>query len=1098
MDEITQTQVSVEPPHTSVVSTLSGSAERLAADLWDRIGRLRSRAQRLVWLSSVSALISTFVVIFFAAAALDWWLRPSSLWGRGLLLVVTSAAFVFAASWFIWRRRKRPISRSSVARRLEAVCPELGDRLSSVISLLEREQDIDKKNFPNELADAAIFRTAQELDRCQPESRLDRSSVFQSLLTAAIMLGLLLLFFFWRPAGASLATQRLFAPTSDVQWPQRNHLVLENVPAQVYAGQEFEVFVRDTAGTLPDDVQLLARSVVSPKVDSLPLRLSGEVAASDIIVGKDSIEIRATGGDDDSMPWQLIEVFDSPSITDYRLTVAPPDYLQQESFDVAETDFKVLAGTKISLYGELSLPVQSAKLRLESLGNEPVVNPLQISNDGLIIESTPIELQTSAELFVSWIDANGLEGESRRRWRISVDEDSPPRVALAKPENDTEVTSAAAIEFTADAEDNLGIVSGWFEVYHVQATQSGRVGEKTAVSNSVKLSLDWKGTVSDLINQLSDKQTPDSQSDSEINEEISNNNPSVDPFAEGSSIEITGVAIDTAGQHGQSTTRRLRIVSTRNMQDSIARLQSDALESLLDARTQQEIALEQTESAQARLGNSEEQQQAAADRLQAANAAQQAAAQRLSENSTSAQRQLNEALRRAAENGLENEKLQELRDSVDQISTSDLPTAQNALREAAESLAGGNTNRTEQQLETAQSAQRSTLETLDQLVQSMRRDDSRRAANDQLSELAASQARLNEQSRDIPKAIDAKSEQKRLAERQRELARSTEQLLEQLRDLERTLEAESGAPSGNQVAAEADNIRQAIRTLESGLADSGSDGENSEESNAAGAASSVMRQAANELERGRGGQAENLQQQVQDQLEAARNQLNNSARSPSIANGESSTEAAEAFSAVVQQALTRQDAIVESLQSDPLLSPKTLAEEQADIAEVTSNLARSADAPPGFYAALEDAASDMQTAAALMRRDSERETTLETASAARERLRFIVASLLSDPNGNSENGMEEEPNSSNTDEEGERQQSGVPTETLKLLRATQDFIRSRTAQIVDQLEKDDPLAADPVRAARLESQKRQLADEQARLVQRIEQFVKETEQNDEP
>lgn len=1068
----------------------NATAEELADGLWNRVGRVQKRVERLVWVDAASSLVCLIVLIFFFGALADWWIRPSSWWGRGLVFALVVAAIVGASTWFVWNRLRKRISRLSVARRLEAVFPSMGDRLSSAVAMIESRRRSARSLSSEQLTDAAVRQAASELDRLEPERVIDWRGSARSFAMALIMVAMVLLFCFWRPAGASLVAKRLFAPTVDAQWPKEHNLILENVPERVHAGAELELFIRDTIGTLPSDTELIVRPINGQTV-SVPLRITGEAAVGNFEVGSVDVDVRAFGGDDLSMPWRRIEVMDAPAIKAYQLVLTPPSYLDQQPVEVAESQFEVIAGTRVRVSAELTLPVESAELVLVQRGQSPTPIAVDVSSLGRELFVDALELNSTTEFFFRWTDTNGLVGESDRRWRATVDEDSPPRVTLAVPESDAEVTTQVDLKIAGVAIDDFGLLESWFEVRHVQTATQGRIAEREMNATTAEVQLEWTGGVEELLTLISDS------SDQATGDETASESKGPElplaqvPLAqvplEGTTFEIVAVAIDTAGQRGQSTTRRIRIISQQAMRQAIARQQSDAMQQLMEARTQQEIALEQTEAAQSRVGGSSEQRQAAADRIQAAEVTQQAVNRNVMDSSSSAASQLRQASETAERNGLSNQALNELVESVERIAAGSLPAAKDALNNAAESLAAGSSEESKQQLDTAAAAQQDALEQLENLVQSMRRDDAKRAANDELSELAAAQARLTQQGRQTSDALNPEEERRRLAQKQRELARETEQLAQELRDLADELTTETGDADGTPDSIEADRARAAADALERGLAD-GEPAE-SDTTSPQNSAADTMRQAAEELARGREGRAESLQQGAQEQLDEARRQL-----SGSTGRGDNDQQSDEnntqSFAVGVQQALRRQDLLVDQLVNEPEMKVETLAEEQSAIADLTQKVASDPQAPPGFEASLEDATKDMQTAAALLKRQSERRSAEEAATAARQRLRFVVESLLSDPSESSQDGDNRAEEDTNGDDQQESQQ-GIPTSTLKLLRATQEFIRTRTEDIVRRQADVDALATDPVRASRLEAVKRQLAEEQTRLVERIEELVRE-------
>jgi hypothetical protein len=1061
MNEILQTRFDEQ--------TRSEPRSRAASEveLWVRVERIQRRVQRLIWLDATATLISALVLIVVIGIALDWWFRPTTFFGRTFVLASVATGLVSAIVGFVWKQRANQISRLSVARRLEAVCPGLGDRLSSAVALLEAEGKTSKPSTPSsELAMFAVEDATRELETAEPESRIDWRPAAWSSMIATLLVSAVVMFCFWRPANASLAVQRIFTPSADAEWPRRNQLILENVPQQIYAGATLEVFVRDQLGNLPNDVEILFRPISASPI-SPPLRMQGNTAAASYVAGATDIDIRAIGGDDRSMPWQRVRVATAPAIESYRLTLRPPAYLGLEDFDVAEPQFTVLHGTTLQLSTVLSLPVTQAELVLRNEGSKTDEERFacEISEDGTQLLVSGVELKQSCEFWITWVDNVGLAGESDRRWRVAIQEDSIPRVVLESPESDLDVTAAANISLVGQGSDDIGLMQGWLEIQHVQSATLGRIGFEEAEENANQLALQWNGPLYELLRQINDNtlQTIDTST------------------FKGSTVEITAVALDTAGQRGQSTTRRLRIVSDEEMRQSIAREQSEAMRELVDARMQQQIAMEQTEGAVARLDSATDQNQAANDRVRAAMTAQRSASQSMFEGADSAAKRLERAGQLARDNGFDDGELERLSQAVNAIAQGSMSQAKEALAESSDAMREGESEKAGRLLKQAAESQKNSLQALDQMVDSMRRDDSERSANDELGELSAAQARLSSEARNAATATNPDAERQRLSGRQRELARDAQKLAEKLQQLAKSLE-EVDSTKSTQVTEAAETLNEQ--------------------------ASEAMRKAAEELSRGRDGMAENFQDEILRQLEKARQSLNGSSQRNEN-DPASEPTGPQTFAVGVQQALKRQSMIVEQLQesgvsadpTNPTAEKPSLAAEQSEVAQLTQTIAEDQQAPPGFKEALDEAVAEMETAAALLERQTELEFATDSAFSARERLRFIADSLLSQearaPENDEAVSEPQTPADAPMDDAQKGAQQGIPTETLKLLRATQQFLLQRTEQVMTRENESDPLNGDPVRAARRESLKQELADEQRQLVERIENYVREMKVDDE-
>jgi hypothetical protein len=1025
----------------------------------------------LVLIESIAAVATVLVLVIAVAAAMDYWLRPTTWIGRAILFGGLCVAIISVVGWLAWRIRNRRINNLSIAARLEAVEPGLGDRLSSVVSLLQQGKG------GNELTDAAVDQASSELAKMRPDQSIDWRPALRSAATAMVMWSLFALFCFWRPDGASLAAKRLLSPSTDARWPQRNHLVLENVPSRAYSNQQIEVFVRDTQSRLPDDVEILFRPIDAPTV-SPPLKMSGETAAAQFDLGRASVDVRARGGDDTSMPWQRIELIDAPRIVASTLTLIPPAYLNRQPIEVGELQFSIIRGTQLRMEAQLSLPVRSAELVLTPFdaATGPNTFPMTLVTEsaadsgsasavatGTQLRAAPFAPESSGSLRMRWIDAAGLTGESERQWRITVDQDSVPRVVLVQPENDIEVTPTGTVDLVTECQDDFGIDSAWLEISLGGAAAPLRLA---AIEDSTqdRLRVDWRGRPEDIVSQIS-------PSGAELAGGAS---------LEGTVLEIAGVAIDTAGQRGQSTVRRMRIVSAQTMRQNIAREQSEALRQLAEARVQQEIALEQTEAARGRVGDEDDLRQAAADRIGAAAAAQRAVLGNLSGQNNSAIERLNRAAEMASANKIPQPDLDTLRQAVHGIANDSGQRAREALDQAAGAMNQSRTDETRRLLDQATEAQTQAIQQLEDLVESMRLEDSQRAAADELTLLAAAQSRLADQSRAASGARDEQSERARLAAKQRELARETERAVAQLQQLAESLEADPGARDRAARARDAAAALAASADAQPSTADPDAD--------ASLATAETMRQAAEQLERGRDGRSATLQEQAMRQLNEARDRLDSP---PTSFNESSASEPQVSFAASVDQTLRQQQAVVDQMNENSFQSADQIADQQDAIYRLATAAARSQDAPLGFPESLRDAAVDMQTASALLRRQSSMSDALEAATAARDRLKLIADSLASaneqgDP---SQSPTDSPPEDQSSDQPEEDNPQGVTLETLRLVRATQEYLRQRTEDLVNRSTEMDPLESKSTALAKIDAQRRRLADEQRRLIERIEAYL---------
>ncbi len=1011
---------------------------------------LARRLQRLVWLRSIAESIFLVVVCLVVGVLLDWWFRPVHWAGRFAITTVTFLGVASAIALAFRRLNRQRITPLAVARRIEAIHPGLGDRMSSAVAL----ESHAAANAPSDLAIAVIRTASAALQQVDPAKQIDRGPAFRStvLALAALLVGLL--WIFGNPLASTLAAKRLIAPVGETKWPQQNHLRLENVPTGVFLGDDVEIFVSDASGTIPADTEIQFRladdSLLVP-----PLRMHGNRGAAILQNVQSRFEVRARGGDDDSLGWYAVEVTAAPRLVDYRVVLVPPEYSQREPLETQDTELQLLAGTELSISATVRPAVSQAKLVSSPLGRSDAIAEwdVQVDATGAFLVVDPIVLTTSQSLRFVWKDKSGLPGQSVEQWKITVTQDALPTVTLSEPAVDLEIVPDGMVELAGEVMDDLGLVDRWVEVRQLNSSRRTRVAQQSF--DGQPLIETWQFTL-DL--------------------------PSLTFAGEGDTLEVLAVAIDNAGQRGESTTRRLRIISDSMLTEAMAKRDREILESLQAATRQQETALEQTDAARSRLGDSTEQRQAASDRIRSAEAAQRNAQSRLTEGTRSARQELENAMSAAKNNRREDPHLQEAKARLEDIADRAMAAAEESLREANRQWASDERSSqvreaTEQALQQARDAQQESLDQLNRWVAELRQADAQRAAVEELTDLVAQQERLAEATAALPTASDQAQETDRLSARQRELARNAEGMPTRLRELAATV-----ADLQPVFAARAE---QAAKILEQG----GAVGE----AEARGGAIDAMRQAAEELQRGRSGRVEGLQQQARKELDNARRALQGlkgtrEQQATDIAESNESDDITK-----LQSLYTKQLSINESLASQQWTG---LSELELANAQAAAQAAREFSGAPGFRDAIEDTVVDMQMAAALLARAGRESEAEEPAANALERLRIIVESLQDAGQEDGANG--ELPNESTTDKnptdpsDDRQQASTIPLASLRLVRSTQEFLLRRTADLKSkEVALDEDSSQGSQRRPQLQAAKRRLAEEQASLVQRIELYAQE-------
>lgn len=451
-----------------------------------KLGALRARLRSLVVLSGSAWTFSITLLLVLLACAADWWFQ------------LEPALFRLAAGWsiaavgagclvqLIIRPLRRSCSDVALALEIEKLQPEWRNALSSAVQF-------SAERCPPEVGAAALQRAL--IARLEPRiARLDPATLLNSrrLLAPAILAVLACLLTAAVIAAdqerASLALQRLMQPGSAPAWPRQHTLVLLDEQGEELladgagrlapAGEPMRVYVADAGGTLPDEVRLHVRDQQG-RVHTEPLRrtaspagVAGDEAYVAVVPQLDeAVSIRASGGDDDRMPWHAVAFVPRPAVENLQVELTPPAYtgLPVESSS-AEGPIEGVVGTRVRLEMTSNMPLSQARFRRD--GQAPHDVRLE---SGSRRGSVEFEI-ASAGRFACWfelIDGNGLISRDAMRIEVRGIADGEPTVAIDQPASDLTVTPQARLPVTVQARDDLKLT----EVRLALSNPPGSAGE---------------------------------------------------------------------------------------------------------------------------------------------------------------------------------------------------------------------------------------------------------------------------------------------------------------------------------------------------------------------------------------------------------------------------------------------------------------------------------------------------------------------------------------------------------------------------------------------------------------------------------------------
>ncbi len=447
----------------------------MAHPLQQKIAALRTRVWRLVMVYALAWVVATVLGGVVVLGLLDYLIRFED---RGIR-VICSLLVLGMLGWtcyryvyLAWIVRVRDVD---LAGRLQRRFPALEDRLISAVEFLRQPED-DPLAGSAALRRAVIAQTTAETDRLDFRKVLDPwPPIRAAMVTVAVCLTAAILVVV-RPLDCQIAVARLVNPLGEQAWPRKTHLRLRRPVSRVARGQAFEVEVVDTdkAARLPPRVHIHYRfegpdGVVTEESEPMRLVDGAMVARRENVVRPFSY--RASGGDDDSMPWIPVEVVEPPQIESLSITLIPPKYTGWPP-ERTERHVRALVGTQMRIAAKATKPLSSAVLCLDG----PLEIPGRIGQDGYhftvggpseggqsanekpaATAAAELVIEESGTYWFRLTGDEGLSGGGDPRWEIRAVPDTPPTVTIEEPLANLFVTPQAVVPLRVAAKDDLAV-----------------------------------------------------------------------------------------------------------------------------------------------------------------------------------------------------------------------------------------------------------------------------------------------------------------------------------------------------------------------------------------------------------------------------------------------------------------------------------------------------------------------------------------------------------------------------------------------------------------------------------------------------------------
>lgn len=648
----------------------------------EHLADLRGRVRLLTWVSGLSWTVLVLFGGLLVSGLLDWTIHFDD---PGLRLVI-GVSLLGAASFMAWRQLilplLQPLTTTFLALRIEQRFPGLHSRVLSAVEFLHHKMD-PRLGSP-ELQHAVVENALQDLEKIETSDVVETKAIKRITIAGAILCAMIAIVVLLHPVEAGTSVKRLMFPFADCPWPRQFELTLvrpdmtpvvqaPDQPILIARGDTLELYVVDRRGRLPERVWFEHRLGTDGELQKEPLRQTtlrdekgktSEAAVISWVAGRGPLSFRVTGGDDDTMSFQQVEVVQPPTLESLRVTVTPPKYAGRlpETLPQGVGHVQGLLGTEVTVVATADKPLKSAQLRVADKPGKP----LQISENQLSF--TASFKITDPGVTGYWFELTDLEGFSdpeAPRFELRGIADSVPDVVIEQPVADILLSADAELPVKILAKDDLGL---------------------TIVRISYILNDDPKPILIPLVTHEADTEslllsTPDY----------------VWKLAElslqpGNRIVFRAEALDSYNlgyetHIGRSSPRTISIVSKQEKQKELAGRVGDLLEDLQQATGLQQRAKQQTEELKTQLNTAGELRMQDVDQLHRIELDQRQAASRLIRPADGVQSQAQQLQEEFHANKLDDAEMQQrlsrIVDELSQLGREQLPEIDSALTRAS-------------------------------------------------------------------------------------------------------------------------------------------------------------------------------------------------------------------------------------------------------------------------------------------------------------------------------------------------------------------------------------------------------------------------------
>lgn len=299
------------------------------------------------------------------------WIDDPTRWALSVGMYLLSAA---VGLWYGIARLWRKDDPIQLAKHIEHGSPDLNESLLSAIEL--QQIPADRRHFSPDFLTAIQRSVAQQLAGLSISKMLPWSLVRTSLFAALGAMGFMGVLCGLPGMDMPQRFARAFFPFMEIQRPSKTKILVRSparedstVPENQSASFEIEVQGLETQEAFLETRLVSKGRYASPeRVAMTRLQKEPLVFATAMAVGDETLEYRFATGDAIS-PYRKLRTTPRPKVVEFHQTIEYPEYtrvaLANRSSD--RGDARLLAGSKMTLAIEPSMPLTSARLTIDDL-----------------------------------------------------------------------------------------------------------------------------------------------------------------------------------------------------------------------------------------------------------------------------------------------------------------------------------------------------------------------------------------------------------------------------------------------------------------------------------------------------------------------------------------------------------------------------------------------------------------------------------------------------------------------------------------------------------------------------------------------------------